>query len=74
MHQRVATAISLGWILMLVAGTLPVSAEETIAGNVVSATLTSCEFKPGTCEGSLVLNTKGGAKDEQVTIKVPKGT
>jgi hypothetical protein len=29
-------------------------------------------LKPGTCEGSLVLDTKG--KDRQVTVKVPKGT
>jgi ribulose 1,5-bisphosphate synthetase/thiazole synthase len=49
-----------------------VDAEERIEGTVVSTTLTSCEFKPGTCEGSLVLDTKG--KDGQVTVKVPKGT
>lgn len=52
---------------------LPVeAAEERIEGTVVSTTMTSCDFKPGTCEGSLVLDTKG--KDGQVTVKVPKGT
>jgi hypothetical protein len=29
-------------------------------------------MKPGTCEGTLVLDTKG--KDGKVTVKVPKGT
>lgn len=33
-------------------------------------TLTKCEFKPGTCEGSLVLDSGG----TPVTIKVPQGT
>jgi hypothetical protein len=32
----------------------------------------ACDFKPGTCEGSLVLDTKG--KAGQITVKVPKGT
>ncbi len=49
-----------------------VAAQDRIEGTVISTTLTSCEFKPGTCEGSLVLDTKG--KDGQVTVKVPKGT
>lgn len=74
MHRRVATGVSLAWMLVLVAGTLPVSAEEKIEGSVVSTTLTSCEFKPGTCEGSLVLDTQEGGKPTQITINVPKGT
>ena len=36
--------------------------------------MTKCDMKPGTCEGSLVLDTKEGGKPTQVTIKVPKGT
>ncbi len=47
-------------------------AEDRVEGTVISTTLTACDFKPGTCEGALVLDTKG--KDGQVTIKVPKGT
>lgn len=35
MRRRVATAVSPAWILMLVAGTLPVSAEEKIEGSAV---------------------------------------
>lgn len=49
-----------------------VLAQQQIEGTVVSTTLTSCDFKPGTCEGTLVLDTKG--KEGQVTVKVPKGT
>ncbi len=48
------------------------AAEERIEGTVVSTALTACDFKPGTCEGSLVLDTK--AKEGHVTVKVPKGT
>jgi hypothetical protein len=49
-----------------------VAAQGRIEGTVVSTKLTACDFKPGTCEGSLVLDT--GGKEGQVTIKVPKGT
>lgn len=58
--------------LILAAGFSMAWAQQTIEGTVVSTALTACDFKPGTCEGSLVLDTKG--KDGQVTIKVPKGT
>lgn len=37
-------------------------------------TLTACDFKPGTCEGTAVLETKTSGKAVQVTIKGPKGT
>jgi hypothetical protein len=59
---------------LLVGWTSPAAqaAEERIEGTVVSTKLTACDFKPGTCEGSLVLDTK--SKDGQVTVKVPKGT
>lgn len=49
-------------------------AQEKIEGTVASTTLTACAFKPGTCEGSLVLETKAAGKPAQVSIKVPKGT
>ncbi len=48
-------------------------AQQQIEGTVVSSTLTACDFKPGTCEGTMVLDTKG-ATPGHVTIKVPKGT
>ena len=67
-------ALSFALAALLLAGASPVleAAEARIEGTVVSATLTACDFKPGTCEGSLLLDTKG--KDGTVTVKVPKGT
>ena len=53
---------------------LAASAQDRIEGTVASATLTKCDMKPGTCEGSLVLDTREGGKPTQVTVKVPKGT
>ena len=64
--------VALSGLLFALASPLVEAAEERIEGTVVSTTLTACDFKPGTCEGSLVLDTKG--KDGQVTVKVPKGT
>ena len=58
------------------AGTLfalswPAVAQEKIEGKVLSTKLTVCTFKPGGCEGTMVLET---AKPEQLAIKVPLGT
>jgi hypothetical protein len=58
------------------AGTLfalswPAVAREKVEGKVLSTKLTACTFKPGGCEGTMVLET---AKPEQLTIKVPLGT
>ena len=50
------------------------AADARIEGTVASTTLTKCDMKPGTCEGSLVLEGKESGKPTQVTIKVPKGT
>jgi hypothetical protein len=59
-------------LLLLLA--VPARAQERIEGTVASAKLTRCEMKPGTCEGSLVLETRDAGKLAQVTINVPKGT
>lgn len=48
-------------------------AQQQIEGTVVSTKLTACDMKPGTCEGTMVLDTKG-ATPGPVTIKVRKGT
>ena len=48
-------------------------AQQQIEGTVVSTTMTACDMKPGTCEGTMVLDTKG-ATPGQVTIKIQKGT
>jgi len=49
-----------------------VSAQQQIEGTVVSTKMTACDMKPGSCEGNMVVDTKGAAG--QVTIKVQKGT
>lgn len=46
-------------------------AREKIEGKVISTRLTACSFKPGGCEGTMVLET---VKSERVPIKVPLGT
>lgn len=48
--------------------------QERVEGVVVSTKLTKCSFKPGGCEGNLVLETLRGDKKEQLTIQVPLGT
>jgi hypothetical protein len=63
--------IALTGVLFALAAPAALGAER-IEGTVLSTTLTACDFKPGTCEGALVLDTKG--KDGQVTVKVSKGT
>ncbi len=70
--KTITFTVALTGLLFALASPLVEAAEERIEGTVVTTTLTACDFKPGTCEGSLVLDTKG--KDGQVTVKVPKGT
>ncbi len=72
MKTSVLSIVTLTGLLVPFASPVVVAAEERIEGTVISTTLTACDFKPGTCEGSLVLDTKG--QDGQVTVKVPKGT
>lgn len=70
--RTVAFIGALAVLLFALASLAVPAAEERIEGTVISTKLTACDFKPGTCEGSLVLDTK--SKDGQVTVKVPKGT
>ena len=74
MSKPMAVVFSLASLLVMAGLLSTVAAQQTIEGTVTSTTLTACEFKPGTCEGSVVLETKAGGKASQVTIKVPKGT
>ncbi len=48
--------------------------QETIEGKVVRTTLTGCGYKPGTCVGSLELETAVGGKPTWVPVTVPGGT
>ncbi len=52
----------------------PVFAQQQTEGKVVSTKLTLCNFKPGGCEGNLVLEPLSGGKSNPMTIKVPLGT
>jgi hypothetical protein len=71
---RLLITVSLAGFLG-VAGAPPwTSAQQRIEGTVVSTKLTACDFKPGTCEGTAVLETRTSGTAGQVTIKVPKGT
>jgi len=66
--------IAIAGLVAVLALASPGFAQERLEGQVTSTTMTACEFKPGTCEGSLVLDTKPGGTPDRVTIKVPKGT
>ena len=74
MHEKLTWTASLAFVLVGAAFPSTAYAQEKTEGTVVSTKLISCEFKPGGCEGSLVLETKGAGKSSQVSIKVPKGT
>jgi hypothetical protein len=69
MRKRLFLAAALAGVLCGLPGAA--LAQEKIEGKVVSTKLTACTFKPGGCEGTMVLET---AKPESVTIKVPLGT
>lgn len=71
---KLVVAVSLGWMFALAGAVSVAWAQEIVEGTVVSTALTACDFKPGTCEGSAVLETKTSGKAGRVTIKVPKGT
>ncbi len=67
--------VSLAFAAIIGLQTISAAAQEKIEGTVVSTKMTLCEFKPGGCEGDLVLERKGsGGKAESTTIRVPKGT
>ena len=51
--------------------------QEKIEGTVITTNLTSCSVVPGkvgTCEGTLVLESKADGKPRQVTVKVTRDT
>jgi len=74
MTTRLAVTVLLAWLPVWTIIPLAFAADAQIEGTVTSTSLTKCEFKPGTCEGSLVLEGKERGTPSRVTIKVPKGT
>jgi len=71
MKRNTVLALAAAFVLGLAAGTA--YAQEKLEGKVVSTKLTACDFKPGGCEGSMVLEVEAGGKTEQATIKVQRG-
>lgn len=69
-NRWILNAAMLAWAL----GSVPALAQEVIEGTVTGTKLTRCSFKPGGCEGSLVLEARSEGEMVQVTIKVPLGT
>lgn len=74
MPKKTPLIIRLCLIVVLLAYASVGFGQERVEGVVVSTKLTKCSFKPGGCEGNLVLETPRGDKKEQLTIKVPLGT
>jgi len=74
MHKTTPLVLQLCLVVVLLASASIGFGQERIEGVVVSTKLTKCTFKPGGCEGNLVLETPRGDQKEQLTIKVPLGT
>ena len=74
MHKQTPRILQLCLVIALLAYASVGFGQERVEGVVVSTKLTKCSFKPGGCEGNLVLETQQGDKKEQLTIKVPRGT
>ena len=56
---------------------LPGSGQEKIEGTVITTNLTSCSVVPGkvgTCEGTLILESKDNGKPHQMTVKITRDT
>lgn len=63
-------ALGLLFLLALAAATAAGQPVETVSGTVRSFTLEDCDLVPGTCQGSLVVESGG----QTVTFAIPKGT
>ena len=68
---------NLSLLIAFLAGQLvfaaPAIAQEKIEGKVLQTKLTACEFKPGSCAGSMVIEADRQGKPEQVTVQVRLG-
>jgi hypothetical protein len=74
MYKKPPCILQLCFVIALLASASLGFGQERVEGVVVSTKLTKCSFKPGGCEGNLVLETPRGDKKEQLTIQVPLGT
>jgi len=75
-NLRVISGSFLGpWLVALFV--LPGFGQEKIEGTVIQTNLTSCSVVPGkagTCEGTLVLESKANGKAHQATFKITRDT
>ncbi len=74
MPKKTPLIIQLFLVVVLMAYASIGFGQERVEGAVVGTKLIRCSFKPGGCEGNLVLEMQQGDKKEQLTIKVPLGT
>ena len=77
MPKNKMTGCLIVYALALMVFPLPSFGQEKIEGTVITTNLTSCSVVPGkvgTCEGTLVLESKGDGKTRQVTVKVTRDT
>ena len=72
MRRRLFLTAALAGALYTLSGAA--IAQQKLEGKVLSTKLTVCQFKPGGCEGTMVMETGASGKPEQVAIKVPLGT
>lgn len=71
MHRSLIAIVSA--IVVLSSATSVTFAQQSVEGTVVSTKMTACDMKPGSCEGTMTLDTKG-ATPGPVTIRIQKGT
>lgn len=65
------------WGSVLVTFPLHGLGKERVEGTVITTNLTSCSVVPGkvgTCEGTLILESKSDGKPRQITVKVTRDT
>jgi hypothetical protein len=77
MDYRLAIKVFMVSMLMLTIFPSISFGQEKIEGTVVSTNLTACSVVPGkvgTCEGTLVLESKKEGKPHQTTVKVTRDT
>lgn len=74
MSNRLTTGGALAMVVGLALHASAGFGQDVIEGTVAGTKLTRCTFKPGGCEGTLILETQGEGKIARITINVPLGT
>ncbi len=77
MNHGVPIRVVIALMLMLTVPPPLAFGQEKVEGTVIKTDLTSCGVVPGkvgTCEGTLVLESKGEGKPRQMTVKITRDT